>query len=60
MHLENISLSIHMVSFDHNGKPLASYGKHGNAPDEYIYPWDVDVSVEYIYIRCISTEATKI
>ena len=26
------------------------HGKHGNAPDEYIYPWDVDVSVEYIYI----------
>lgn len=43
-----------VVSFDHNGKPLASYGKHGNAPDEYIYPWDVDVSVEYIYILDVS------
>lgn len=39
-----------VVSFDHNGKPLTSYGKHGNAPNEYIYPWDVDVSAEYIYI----------
>lgn len=43
-----------VVSFDHNGKPLASYGKHGNAPDEYIYPWDVDISVEYIYILDVS------
>lgn len=43
-----------VVSFDHNGKPVASYGKQGNGPGEYVYPWDVDVSAEYVYILDIS------
>lgn len=43
-----------VVSFDHNGNPLASYGKQGNGPGEYVFPWDVDVSSEYVYILDIS------
>lgn len=43
-----------VVSFDHCGRPLASYGKQGNGPGEYIYPWDVDVTAEYVYILDIS------
>lgn len=43
-----------VVSFDHSGKPFASYGKQGNGPGEYVYPWDVDVSAEYVYILDIS------
>lgn len=39
-----------VVSFDHNGKPFASYGKRGNGPGEYIFPWDVDVNADYVYI----------
>ncbi len=39
-----------VVSFDHSGKPLASYGKQGNGLGEYVYPWDVDVSPKYLYI----------
>lgn len=43
-----------VVAFDHNGKPLASYGKRGNVPGEYIFPWDIDVSAEYVYILDVS------
>ncbi|MBD8002877.1 6-bladed beta-propeller [Phocaeicola faecium] len=43
-----------VVSFDHSGHPFASYGKHGNGPGEYIYPWDVDVNAQYVYILDIS------
>lgn len=43
-----------VVSFNHNGKPIASYGKQGNGPGEYIYPWDVDVDDKYVYILDIS------
>lgn len=43
-----------VVSFDHNGKPVASYGKRGNGPGEYVAPWDVEVSSEYVYILDIS------
>lgn len=39
-----------VVAFDHSGKPLASYGKRGNGPGEYVFPWDIDVNAEYIYI----------
>lgn len=43
-----------VVSFDHNGNPSASYGRKGNGPGEYVYPWDVDVDSEYVYILDIS------
>lgn len=43
-----------VVSFDHSGKPLASYGKQGNGLGEYIYPWDVDVTSKYLYILDVS------
>ena len=45
-----------VVSFDHNGKPLASYGKRGKGPDEYIFPWDVNVTADYVYILDISQQ----
>lgn len=43
-----------VVSFDHQGRPLAAYGERGNGPGEYIQPWDVDVSSKYVYILDIS------
>lgn len=46
--------SCRVVSFDHHGNPLASYGKRGNGPGEYIFPWDVDVCSTYVYILDIS------
>ena len=49
-----------VVSFDHSGKPLASYGKRGKGPDEYIFPWDVNVTADYVYIRRVSTKIDKI
>lgn len=45
-----------VVSFDYNGNPFASYGKQGNGPGEYIYPWDVDISNDYLYILDISQQ----
>lgn len=39
-----------VVSFDHDGNPIASYGKRGNGPGEYVYPWAVDVDDKNVYI----------
>jgi len=39
-----------VVSFDHGGKPVASYGQHGSGPGEFVFPWGVDVSENYVYI----------
>ena len=40
-----------VVSFDHNGKPLASYGKHGNAPNDILYQQE---NYNKIYHYCFS------
>lgn len=39
-----------VVSFDHDGKPYASYGKRGNGPGEYMFPNYVDVDSGFVYI----------
>lgn len=38
------------VSFSHDGKPIAVYGRRGNGPGEYVFPWDMDVDDDYVYI----------
>lgn len=43
-----------VVSYDSEGKPIASYGRRGNGPGEYTFPWDVDVNNEGVYILDVS------
>lgn len=43
-----------VVSFDHQGNPLTTYGCVGNGPGEYVYPWDVDITEEFVYILDVS------
>lgn len=39
-----------VLAFDRNGKPVALYGKRGNGPGEYLFPWTVKVSADYVYV----------
>lgn len=39
-----------VVSFTHDGKPYASYGRTGNGPGEYVFPLDIDVRDSTVYI----------
>lgn len=39
-----------VVSFDHAGKPYASYGKRGSGPGEYAFPNYMDVDSGFVYI----------
>lgn len=39
-----------VVSFTHDGKPYASYGRTGNGPGEYVYPQDMDIKDSTVYI----------
>lgn len=39
-----------LVSFDHDGNPVAVYGKLGNGPGEYTIPIDADIDDNYVYI----------
>ena len=38
------------VSFNHDGTPNAVYGRRGNGPGEYVFPWDIDIDDNYVYI----------
>jgi hypothetical protein len=39
-----------VVSFDNLGNPVASFGKRGNGPGEYVLPIDLCVTQDFVYI----------
>ena len=39
-----------LVAFDHQGNPVASFGKRGNGPGEFVIPNDVFVDSQYVYL----------
>ena len=39
-----------LVAFDHQGNPVASFGKRGNGPGEFIIPCDLFVDSQYVYL----------
>lgn len=39
-----------LVAFDHQGNPVASFGKRGNGPGEFVIPYDVFVDSQYVYL----------
>ena len=39
-----------LVSFDHFGTPITSYGRRGNGPGEYVLPTDFDIDDTNVYL----------
>ena len=39
-----------LVSFTSDGSPMGSYGRQGNGPGEYVFPWDMDVDSTGVYV----------
>lgn len=52
------SASRTVVSFNKNGQPIARYGQVGQAPGEYVFPWDIDVDETGVYI--LDTNSKKV
>lgn len=39
-----------LVSFTSDGSPVGSYGRQGDGPGEYVFPWDMDVDSTGVYV----------
>ena len=52
------SASRTVVSFNKDGHPMTRYGQVGQAPGEYVYPWDLDVDETGVYI--LDTNSKKV
>lgn len=39
-----------VVSFNRHGEPKAKFGRVGQAPGEYVFPWDMDIDKTGVYI----------
>ncbi|MDE6143302.1 MAG: 6-bladed beta-propeller [Muribaculaceae bacterium] len=50
----DMSGSRKVVAFDYNGNPLTSYGKRGNGPGEFVFPWAMDVDSNFVYVLDVS------
>lgn len=52
------SASRTVVSFNKDGHPMTRYGQVGQAPGEYVFPWDMDVDETGVYI--LDTNSKKV
>ncbi len=49
-----------LVSFDHYGNPIISYGRRGKGPEEYVAPNDFDVDKDNVYLLDSSNKSLLI
>lgn len=47
-----------VVSFKHDGTPDTKYGRVGQGPGEYVFPWDFDIDETGVYV--LDTNSKKI
>lgn len=47
-----------VVSFKKDGSPITRYGRIGQGPGEYVFPWDMDIDETGIYV--LDTNSKKV
>lgn len=47
-----------VVSFKKDGSPITRYGRVGQGPGEYIFPWDMDIDETGVYV--LDTNSKKV